>query len=97
MSTEYLNPATVVGTPWWDQLIYLIGEVTIFVLIMMLVVPLIVTVIIFLSIHNRHFYAPRLLKAGLVMSEGMSKAICRLFGLEDQELTAFFIVCSNPG
>lgn len=95
MSSEYLDPTTVVGTPWWDQLIYLIGEVTLAVLLLMIIIPLFVAVIIFLSIHNRHFYAPRLLKAGLVMSEGMSKAICRFFGLEDQELTAFFIRLHN--
>ncbi len=95
MSTEYLDPTAVVGTPWWDQLIYFIGEATLVFLLFMIILPLIVAVIIFLSIHNRHFYAPRLLKAGLVMSEGMSKAICRLFGLEDQELTAFFIRLHN--
>ena len=80
MSSEYLDPTTVVGTPWWDQLIYLIGEVTVVVLILMIIVPVIVTIIVFLSIHNRHFYAPRFLKAGLVMSEGMSKATCRFLG-----------------
>ena len=95
MSIEYLEPTAVVGTPWWDQLIYLIGEVTLVVLVLMIIVPVIVTIIVFLSIHNRHFYAPRLLKAGLVMSEGMSKATCRFFGLEDQELTAFFIRLHN--
>lgn len=95
MSGEYIDPTAVVGTPWWDQLIYLIGEVTLFVFLFMIIVPLIMSFIIFISIHNRRFYAPRLLKAGLVMAEGMIKAFCRLLGLEDQELTAFFIRLHN--
>lgn len=68
MSVEYIEPTAVVGTPWWDQLIYLIGEVTLVVLLFMIIVPLLMSGIIILSIHNRHFYAPRLLKAGLVMT-----------------------------
>lgn len=95
MSAKYIDPTAVVGTPWWDQLIYFIGEVTLVFLLFMIIVPLIMSVIIFLSIHNRHFYAPRLLKSGLVMTEGMVKAFCRLFGLEDQELMAFFIRLHN--
>ncbi|NLO78252.1 MAG: DUF116 domain-containing protein [Methanomicrobiales archaeon] len=95
MNTEPISLAAVVEIPWWDQLIFFVGEITLFALLLMLIVPIIVAIIIFISIHNRHFYAPRMLKAGLVMSEGMSKAICRLLGVEDQELIAFFIRLHN--
>ncbi|HDQ07838.1 MAG TPA: DUF116 domain-containing protein [Methanoculleus sp.] len=95
MSIEYLPTPTIPGAGFWEQLIFTIGEVTLIILAFFIIIPIVVLAISFLSIHHRRFYFPRLLKAGLTLTEGTVKALCKLFGLDDKELTAFFIHLHN--
>ncbi len=79
----------------WNQLMVVIGELTIFLAIgALLFASIIVTVALF-SIKNGRFYFPRLMASGLVMMEGTVKAICKFCGLDDKELTLFFIRLHN--
>jgi hypothetical protein len=47
------------------------------------------------SIHRGKLYLPRVLKAGMVILEGLTKAILRFLGLEERELAAFLIKMHN--
>jgi uncharacterized protein len=79
----------------WVQLMVIIGEITFFLLLGMLLVSAALAVIAFASINNGKFYFPRILKPGMVLLEGLVKAICKLLGLDDKELLTFFIKLHN--
>ncbi len=81
--------------PYISSLIFIIGEITVILYLGMFLLSLIVVFIAFYSIEKKHFYFPRLTKSGLVFTEGMVKAICKLFSLDDQELIAFSIRLQN--
>lgn len=81
-------------TPY-DHLMYLVGEITVFVIIAALIISFILVVISLYSIRKKTLYFPKLIKAGLVFLEGMMKAMFRLLGLEDREMLAFFIKLHN--
>ena len=83
------------GSPIWDQLMIAIGEIAIIVFIGLFLFSLFVVALAFHSIKRGRFYFPRVLQAGLVISEGFVKAICKFFSLDDKELTAFFIRLHN--
>ena len=79
----------------WNQLIYLIGEITIIIILGALVTAFVLVIISLYSIKQKRLYFPKLLKSGLVFLEGLMKGMFRFFGLEDRELYAFFIKLSN--
>jgi hypothetical protein len=82
-------------SPLWNQLMITIGEATVFFVIGLFLFAIVLVLIVFYSIEKRRFYFPRLLKSGLVLMEGLVKAICKLFGLDDKELVTFFIKLHN--
>ncbi len=73
----------------------LIGELAVIFIIGMFLFSLFVVAVAFYSIKHGRFYFPRVVQAGLVISEGFVKAICKFFNLDDKELTAFFISLHN--
>lgn len=79
----------------WEQIIFTIGEITIILIAGFFFFSLAVVAISFYSIKKGHFYFPRLVKSGIVITEGMAKGICKFFGLDDRELTAFSINLHN--
>jgi len=81
-------------TPW-DHVMYIIGEVTVFVIVAALIISFILVVISLYSIRNKRLYFPQLIKSGLVFLEGTMKAMFRLIGLEDREMLSFFIKIHN--
>jgi hypothetical protein len=81
-------------TPW-NSLMYLIGEVTVIVILSALLISFILVVISLYSIKQKKLYFPKLIKAGLVFLEGLMKAMFRLLGLEDREMLSFFIKLHN--
>lgn len=83
------------GTPLWEQVMIVIGELAIIFIIGMFLFSLFVVAVAFYSIKRGRFYFPRVVQAGLVISEGFVKAICKFFNLDDRELTAFFISLHN--
>ncbi|HDR72921.1 MAG TPA: DUF116 domain-containing protein [Methanoculleus sp.] len=79
----------------WTQLMVVVGELTVILVVGALLFASMIVMVAFLSIKNGRFYFPRLMASGLVMMEGTVKAICKLCGLDDKELTLFFIRLHN--
>lgn len=82
-------------SPLWTQAMFLIGEVTVFLILGMFVASLALIFIMTLSIQRGKVYFPRLIKSGLVFLEGMVRGICKFFGFEDQDLIKFSIRLHN--
>jgi uncharacterized protein len=79
----------------WNHLMYVIGELTLIIVIGALVISFVLVIISLYSIKKKKLYFPQLIKSGLVFLEGMMKAMFRFFGLEDRELYAFLINLFN--
>jgi hypothetical protein len=79
----------------FNNLIFIIGEITILIILGAIVSAFILVVISLYSIRKGRLYFPRLIKAGLVFLEGLMKSFFRLLGLEDREMLAFFIHLHN--
>ena len=79
----------------WIQLMTIIGEVTFFLLLGMLLAAIALAIIATASITRGEFYLPRILVPGMVLLEGLVKAICKLLGLDDKDLVTFFITLRN--
>ncbi len=77
------------------SVIFIIGEITVVVLIGLFCLALFLVALTFYSIRKGKLIFPGFLKAGLVLVEGLSKALFRLFGLEDKEMMTFFIQVHN--
>jgi len=78
-----------------NHVIFLIGEITIIIVAGLILVAVILVTISFYSIRKGRVIFPAFLKAGFLALEGLSKAIFRLFGLEDREMMTFFIQLHN--
>jgi hypothetical protein len=86
MNLDFLN---------WNHLIYLIGEITIILILGAIVTAFVLVIISLHSIRKKRLYFPRLIKSGLVFLEGLMKGMFRFFGLEDRELFTFMIKLMN--
>jgi hypothetical protein len=78
-----------------NSVIFVIGEITIIVLAGLFLLAVILVTISLYSIRRGRMVFPGFLKAGFTAVEGLSKAIFRLFGLEDREMQSFFIQIHN--
>lgn len=79
----------------WNNLMFLIGEVTVLVILGALVTAFILVIISIYSIRKGRLYFPTLIRSGLVFLEGIMKAFFRLLGLEDREMLSFLIKLHN--
>jgi hypothetical protein len=79
----------------WNNLIYLIGEITVIIILGALLTALILVIISLYSIRKGRLYFPTLIRSGLVFFEGLMKAFFRLFGLEEREMLSFLIKLHN--
>jgi hypothetical protein len=79
----------------WNNLIYLIGELTIIVILGALVTAFVLVIISLYSIKQKRLYFPQLIKSGLYFLEGIMKGMFRFFGLEDREIYTFLIKLMN--
>ncbi|MDD4255575.1 MAG: DUF116 domain-containing protein [Methanofollis sp.] len=79
----------------WNDLMMLIGEITVFLIVGMLIGSVLVMIVAGLSIQSGQFYFPRLMTSGMVLLEGMIKGMCRFFGFDDKDLIQFFIRLHN--
>jgi uncharacterized protein len=77
------------------QIIFIIGEITILILVGLFISVLVLVGLSIYSIRTGKLIFPGFLKAGMVLLEGLSKAMFRLFGLEDREVQTFFIQLQN--
>lgn len=80
---------------FWSHIVFLIGEITIVVIFGLFIFALILVTLSIYSINRGRVYFPRFLKSGMVLVEGLAKALFRFFGLEDSEVQAFFISLQN--
>jgi len=78
-----------------NSVVFVIGEITILVLVSLFLLAVVLVTISLYSIRRGRMVFPGFLKAGFTAVEGLSKAIFRLFGLEDREMQAFFIQLHN--
>lgn len=78
-----------------NHLIFLIGELTIIIVLGSLITAFVLVVISLYSIKQKRLYFPQLIKSGLVFLEGIMKGMFRFFGLEDRELFTFLIKLMN--
>ena len=78
-----------------DQLILLLGQVTLVILAGLLVLGLVLAILIAFSIRTGRMVFPRLFLAGMALVEGVIRALCGLLGIEDRELTEFMIRLHN--
>ena len=79
----------------YEGLMTIIGIVTVIVILGMLLLAFVMVTISLYSIKKGRLYFPGFLRAGLVFTEGLAKAIFRLLGLEDREMLSFFIKLHN--
>jgi hypothetical protein len=81
--------------PSWDNLMYIIGEITVIIVLGAILVSFILVVISIYSIRRKKLYFPKVIRAGLVFLEGLMKAMFRFLGLEDREMLSFLIKLQN--
>ncbi len=79
----------------WSHILIIIGEITVIVLAGMVVCAFLLVGLSLYSMRSGRMIFPGFLKAGLVLLEGLSKAIFHLFRLEDREMLKFFILLHN--
>ena len=79
----------------WVGEMTLIGEITFFLILGMLLAAIALAIIAAASITRGKFYLPRILIPGMVLLEGLVKAFCKLLGLDDKDLVTFFITLRN--
>jgi hypothetical protein len=79
----------------WNQMMILIGEITVVVILGALLTAFILVIISIISIRTGKLYFPKLIRSGLVFLEGLMKAFFRLLGLEDREMLTFLIKLHN--
>jgi hypothetical protein len=78
-----------------DQVILVLGQITLLVLAALLILGLVLAILIAFSIRTGRMVFPRLFLAGMALVEGVIRAICGLLGVEDRELTAFVVRLHN--
>ena len=79
----------------WNHLMYLIGELTVLIIVGAVVISFILAIISLYSIKKKRLYFPLLVKSGLVFLEGLMKAMFRFLGIEDREMLTFLIKLQN--
>lgn len=78
-----------------NQIIFIVGEITLVLIFGILLLAMVMVILTILSINRGRIYVPSFLKAGMVLLEGLTRAIFRLFGLEDNQVHSFFIQLHN--
>ncbi len=81
--------------PLWNSTMILLGEATVLVVLFLVAMALVLLAIALLSVRNGHLYLPWIMKPWFFLLEGLVKAICRFFGLDDRDLISFSIKLQN--
>jgi hypothetical protein len=79
----------------YEGLMAIIGIITVIIILGLLLLAFVLVTISLYSIKKGRLYFPAFLRAGLVFTEGLAKAIFQLLGLEDREMLSFFINLHN--
>jgi hypothetical protein len=78
-----------------NQFIFIVGEITLLFILGSFLFAILMVILALFSIRRGKIYFPSLIKAGMVLVEGLMKALFRLFGLEDIQMHSFFIQLHN--
>jgi uncharacterized protein len=78
-----------------NQFIFIIGEITLLFILGSFIFAILMVTLALFSIRRGKIYFPSLIKSGMVLLEGLMKALFRLFGLEDLQVHTFFIQLHN--
>lgn len=78
-----------------DHLLFIIGEVTLLLLIGLLLLILTLLILSLASFRSGRLFFPRVLKPGFTALEGVMRAIFKFIGLDDQEMLAFSVRILN--
>lgn len=78
-----------------NQVIFIIGEITLLFILGSILFAILMVTLALISIRRGKIYFPSLIKSGMVLLEGLMRALFRLFGLEDLQVHAFFIQLHN--
>jgi hypothetical protein len=78
-----------------QDVLILIGEITLLVLLGLFLFGLVVAILIVVSVRKGKFYFPRLLKPGFAVAGSLVGGLCRLLGMDDRDLTIFLIKLRN--
>ena len=81
--------------PSFDQLMSILGYITIIVLVGVLAFSLFMVILTIISMRKGHFYLPWLLRPGLIVLEGVIKVLWRMGKINGNDLTSFTIRLSN--
>jgi uncharacterized protein len=81
--------------PSFDQLMSILGYITIIVLVSVLALSLFMVALAVISMRKGHFYLPWLLRPGLIILEGVVKVLWRMGKINGNDLTSFTIRLSN--
>ncbi|MCE5296780.1 MAG: DUF116 domain-containing protein [Euryarchaeota archaeon] len=76
-------------------MLLVLGEGLILISLLFLLLILVLVSVVFLSIKHGRFYSPRLIRAGFDYVERGLRSVAKVFGLNDSELTLFFINLHN--
>jgi hypothetical protein len=79
----------------FTQIVFVIGEITLLIIAGIFFFAILMVILGLISIRRGRIYFPSLLKSGMVLLEGLTRALFRLFGLEDNQVHAFFIQLHN--
>src|SRR5512136_214134 len=82
-------------SPLWNSTMILLGEAAVLLAIFLVGMALFLLVVALLSVRNGRLYFPRIMKSWFFLLEGLVKAICRFFGLDDRDLISFSIRLQN--
>ena len=85
----------VLESQFGAQVLMLLGGVLILLLLLLLLFAFVVVGVVFLSMKHGKFYFPKLIRTGFSYIEGAITRICAIFGLEEEDLTVFFIQLHN--
>jgi hypothetical protein len=82
-------------SPLWNTTMILLGEAAVLLVVFLVAMALILLAVALLSVRRGHLYLPRIMKPWFFLLEGLVKAICRFFGLDDRDLISFSIRLQN--
>jgi len=81
--------------PTWQNLMILLGEVTLFIILFLFGIAILMAILIVTSIRSGKVLFPALLRPFLVLMEGFVKGLCVFVGIEPGELLKFLIRLDN--
>jgi len=79
----------------WQGIMIAIGEITFILLLGLFIFGLVLVIIIMVSVRRGRFYLPGLIKPGLSIAGSLVRALCKLMGMEEDDLTMFLINMRN--